>query len=218
MMFHEPGVMVGESVGPIAQGAWANANEPKEFDVTGSIGGAGKFLKKPSWFRDAGGFQVTPSEMLRADSGVGRVGDDAAHVADYMFGRTLENRTARGLMKNDPEERFKMSRFAPEEQSRTNRVKEGLTNLEQDVTRSTWPERGGGVPPEHMTGRNLVTTYKAPQPMAPADFLGTQQGYKDIPGYDMYNLTKDIHGHPAGSTVSDITLKRMGFGLPPKKS
>lgn len=49
---------------------------------------------------------------------------------------------------------------------------------------------------------------------APAYYIGTQSGFADIPAFSLYNLTADIPGHPAGSTVSDITLRELGYSLP----
>jgi hypothetical protein len=49
---------------------------------------------------------------------------------------------------------------------------------------------------------------------APATFLGEQPGFGIHPGFSLYNLTADILGHPAGSTVSDVTLRELGYALP----
>jgi hypothetical protein len=54
------------------------------------------------------------------------------------------------------------------------------------------------------------------QPVAPAKFIGRQDGLGVIEGFDLYLLTADIPGHPMGSTVSAQTLTRLGFRLPPK--
>lgn len=52
---------------------------------------------------------------------------------------------------------------------------------------------------------------------APVEYQGFQEGYGDIPGFHLYNLTEDIPGHPKGSTVGRETLAKAGFdvsGLP----
>ena len=54
---------------------------------------------------------------------------------------------------------------------------------------------------------------------APAIFLGEQSGFgirpgRVHPGFLLFNLTADIPGHPCGSTVSDATLRELGYALP----
>lgn len=49
---------------------------------------------------------------------------------------------------------------------------------------------------------------------APAVYCGRQAGYLHLPAFDLYTLTADIEGHPKGSTVSEHTLRRLGFTLP----
>ncbi len=51
---------------------------------------------------------------------------------------------------------------------------------------------------------------------APAVYQGFQEGTGKIPGFELYNLTEDIEGHPAGSTVSRQTLEQAGFTVPPQ--
>lgn len=53
-------------------------------------------------------------------------------------------------------------------------------------------------------------------PLAPAVFLGVQEGYpaRGIPDVELWNLTRGIAGHVAGSTVSRQTLERAGFFVP----
>lgn len=50
---------------------------------------------------------------------------------------------------------------------------------------------------------------------APATFLGVQKAYKQSPELELFNLTEDIPGHPAGSTVVRQTLEQAGFEVPP---
>lgn len=46
-------------------------------------------------------------------------------------------------------------------------------------------------------------------------FIGMQEtGIPDEPGYALFNLTKDIEGHPAGSTVAVETLEEAGYIFP----
>lgn len=50
---------------------------------------------------------------------------------------------------------------------------------------------------------------------APAEFIGVQE-MPGGPGFDLYNLTADIPGHPKGSSVSRETLEKAGFTVPPR--
>lgn len=51
---------------------------------------------------------------------------------------------------------------------------------------------------------------------APANFLGVQEGLpsRGVPDIELYNITQDIPGHPAGSTVSRRTLEANGYTVP----
>lgn len=49
---------------------------------------------------------------------------------------------------------------------------------------------------------------------APVKFVGTQQGVKNIPAMDYYNLTEDIPGHSAGSTIGRKELESLGYTIP----
>jgi hypothetical protein len=49
---------------------------------------------------------------------------------------------------------------------------------------------------------------------APAVWLGWQEMLPGAPALALWNLTRDIPGHPRGSTVSSNTLLRLGFLLP----
>ncbi len=55
-------------------------------------------------------------------------------------------------------------------------------------------------------------------PMAPAVYIGRQEGIGRIPAMDLFNLTEDIPGHPKDSTVSEMTLSRVGFRLPSRET
>lgn len=54
------------------------------------------------------------------------------------------------------------------------------------------------------------------KPAAPAEFAFIwDTGEPSLPKLEMYNLTKDIPGHPKGSTVTRQTLEQAGFKVPP---
>lgn len=55
---------------------------------------------------------------------------------------------------------------------------------------------------------------EAPPVDAVAVFHGWQQGYGVRPDFALYTLTRDIPGHPAGSTVSARTLAAAGVEVP----
>lgn len=52
------------------------------------------------------------------------------------------------------------------------------------------------------------------RPLAPAVYAGWQPGTVHYPGFEIWTLTKDIAGHPAGSSVSRQTLELAGFACP----
>ncbi len=58
------------------------------------------------------------------------------------------------------------------------------------------------------------TAATAQKELAPAVFIGTQSGFGIMPDMDLFNLTRDIEGHPEGSTVSRQTLEAHGFLVP----
>ena len=49
---------------------------------------------------------------------------------------------------------------------------------------------------------------------APAVYLGTQPGFKNLPPVELYNLLVKVGRHPVGSTVSRKTLEDHGFTPP----
>ena len=63
--------------------------------------------------------------------------------------------------------------------------------------------------PSHPTG--LPTQIR---PLAPAVFIGVQEGFGGVPSFRCYNLTAQMGEHPPGSTVSEQTLLAMGYQLP----
>lgn len=52
------------------------------------------------------------------------------------------------------------------------------------------------------------------RPLAPAFFVGVQEGFQHLPAIEIYNLTAQLGDVPAGSTVSRATLEDAGFYLP----
>lgn len=41
-----------------------------------------------------------------------------------------------------------------------------------------------------------------------ASYCGFQEGSETLPGFELWNLTRDIPGHPVGSTVARSTIER----------
>jgi hypothetical protein len=50
--------------------------------------------------------------------------------------------------------------------------------------------------------------------MMPAVYIGTVEGFRNVPAIDLYNLMVPVGEHPIGSTVSRKTLERYGYQLP----
>jgi len=62
-------------------------------------------------------------------------------------------------------------------------------------------------------------TFATPKPelkdgSAIAVYLGWQSGGIFTQGFALYNLTQPVGIHPAGSTVSEQTLNRLGYSAP----
>lgn len=53
-----------------------------------------------------------------------------------------------------------------------------------------------------------------PTLLAPARFDGMQDCAGIMPDFELWTLTEDIEGHPAGSTVSRQTLEAKGYVVP----
>ena len=46
-------------------------------------------------------------------------------------------------------------------------------------------------------------------------FRGIQEtGFEDVPGFPLYDITEDLPGHPAQSTLSRETLEEFGYSFP----
>lgn len=78
--------------------------------------------------------------------------------------------------------------------------------------------RGASIPAVREWGGLPVPPRKVvwdKAPMAPAFYVGWQEGSQQVPGFSLYTLIEEIPGHPQWSTVSDKTLEAAGFKLPP---
>jgi hypothetical protein len=53
--------------------------------------------------------------------------------------------------------------------------------------------------------------------LAPAVFAFRQPAYGSLTGFDCYNLTADVPGHPKNSTVSEHTLRKLGYYVPARE-
>ena len=51
--------------------------------------------------------------------------------------------------------------------------------------------------------------------LAPATYIGTLPGFRNLPAIELYNLTAQVGEHPPGSTVSRRTLEQHGYAPPP---
>jgi hypothetical protein len=67
--------------------------------------------------------------------------------------------------------------------------------------------------PTSLERRDRLTA-RMSRPIAPAVYIGRQEGVGSVPAFDLWNLTADIEGHNEGSTVSSQTLIAAGFRLP----
>ena len=51
--------------------------------------------------------------------------------------------------------------------------------------------------------------------LAPATFIGIQDGFGVVPAIELYALTAQVGMHPARSSVSRRTLEAHGYYVPP---
>ena len=51
--------------------------------------------------------------------------------------------------------------------------------------------------------------------LAPAKFIGIQDGFGLTPSIELYNLTARVGIHPVGSSVARCTLESHGYYVPP---
>ena len=54
-------------------------------------------------------------------------------------------------------------------------------------------------------------------PIAPATYCG-RMGDDDVGYVELWDLTADIPDHPKGSTVSENTLRRLGYQVPERSA
>ncbi len=108
----------------------------------------------------------------------------------------------------------------------------GVTNLPKDATESassiedilsgvenlpkTEAERAAGPKKAQEFLDEAVKGGSATRGVAPVEYLGIQQIENNPSDKDfhLWNLTKDIPGHPEGSTVTSETLKKLGYEVP----
>lgn len=55
------------------------------------------------------------------------------------------------------------------------------------------------------------------RPVAPAYFVGIQDGFGFMPAFELYTLTGPLGGHPEGSTVSRETIEKHGYSVPSRR-
>jgi hypothetical protein len=49
-----------------------------------------------------------------------------------------------------------------------------------------------------------------------AVYIGTQPGFRELPAFDLFNLTRPLAEYPEGATVGVTTLQRLGYSAPRK--
>jgi hypothetical protein len=60
----------------------------------------------------------------------------------------------------------------------------------------------------------MIAAIADPRPLAPAVYLGLQDGFGVSPDFEIYNLTAPLGDHPEHSTVSRETLEAAGYRVP----
>lgn len=85
----------------------------------------------------------------------------------------------------------------------------GMTPMDLDLTK--WPATGKGNLEYEMRNRTSRRLIEGLAPVIPA---GVQSGMGVMPDFRLYRLTKDIPGHPKGSTISETTLRELGYTPP----
>ena len=61
---------------------------------------------------------------------------------------------------------------------------------------------------------NCRMVFQVSPPIAPAYFVGVQDGFGFMPAFELYTLTGPVGFHPAGSTVSRETIEKHGYSVP----
>jgi hypothetical protein len=92
--------------------------------------------------------------------------------------------------------------------------------LDRMAERADW-ERGVAEADDLIRASDRSRPTDAVQPssrkLAPAVFAFHQPGFGGMPGFDCYTLTEDVGGHPKNSTVSEHTLRKLGYHVPAKE-
>lgn len=171
--FHEPGLTVGEAVGPIAQGAWANANEPKTYDPTGmagTLGRAGRFGRVPDLGQDLGGFQAsirdirhamgvpTPNYYKVEAPGGFEAADRSAYLGNIQGNNQMADAMAQGIHGPNAlpylEAQNQYTMMSDMQKAAMDKTLRGRLALQGDLIRqSQMTSGGGGVPSEAMMSR-----------------------------------------------------------------
>ena len=60
----------------------------------------------------------------------------------------------------------------------------------------------------------MIAAVADPRPLAPAVYVGLQEGFGMRPDFEIYNLMAPLGDHPEHSTVSRETLERTGYRVP----
>jgi hypothetical protein len=68
----------------------------------------------------------------------------------------------------------------------------------------------GDAPTRYSGGMRAQSFFR----LAPATFIGMQEGFGKTPPIELFTLKAPVGEHPAGSTVSRHTLERHGFFVP----
>ena len=167
----EPTHTAAQAIEPLARGAWANVNEPKEFDPTGAVGGSlrpafgwGKNpITKTIIDRDPGGYSVPTSKMLADDAGMTmrqRIRGESdlpklwenENRHDYLFGRSVDNDLATNLRSSNPlvqiDGASHYNRLAPQQQQTIDKTMGGQRALQDDIQQSRSGSTGGRKPTE----------------------------------------------------------------------
>ena len=162
-----------EAMGPIAQGAWANANEPKTFDPTGmagTMGRAARFGRVPDLGRDLGGFDVPVSAMRKALGiprpnyyktevpGWAELADRDSYLSSVQGNNQMADTMAQGIHGPNAlpylEAQNQYSMMSDMQKAAMDRTLQGRLALQHDLMRQGAPAAGGGgVPSDAMLRR-----------------------------------------------------------------
>lgn len=99
------------------------------------------------------------------------------------------------------------------EEAKTPEEKQALVNG-AEALHQVAPEQAMVLPPAEPP---VPTLPAEPTKTEVATYHATQSGMGVMPDFDLYNLNKDLPGHPAGSTVSEKTLRDAGLEVADRK-